>query len=186
MAASSETAAAAAAVHAAAAPSSPSLAVAKVKAAPKQRRRTGRIDLDDRIAAAKVREAMAKAAVKAARNEAKNEKKRRARLVKKAAALSCDDLERIAKLKRSGLWDPALHGGHAGAPVAEEEVESTTTHSPSTCAASSSGRASTASAAAASEAASDDIPFADVAIVEVAAPAEPDAMTDASQLPEEP
>ena len=100
---SSETAAAAAAVHAAAAPSSASLAVAKVKPAPKQRRRPGRIDLDDRIAEAKVREAMAKAAVKAARNEAKNEKKRRARLVKKAAALSCEDLERVAKLKRSGL-----------------------------------------------------------------------------------
>jgi hypothetical protein len=42
-----------------------------------------------------------------ARSEARNEKRKKARLVKKAAQLSPEDLKRIADLKRCGLWDPA-------------------------------------------------------------------------------
>ena len=85
-----------------------------------KRRRLGRIDLDDKIAEAKLKEKLAKAAVKATRAEIRNEKRRRSRLVKKAANLSVEDLEQIAKLKKAGLWDPVYGvGGDApdGPPV---------------------------------------------------------------------
>ena len=77
---------------------------------PKRRKRKElpRIDLDQSIEEAK--EAM-KRAVKAmadARAQAKNERRKKARLLKKAATLSPADLERIAILKRCGLWDPNL------------------------------------------------------------------------------
>ena len=82
-----------------------------------KRRKLGRIDLDDKIADAKLKEKVAKQAVKATRAEIRNEKRRRSRLVKKAAALSVEDLEQIAKLKKAGLWDP-IYGVGADAPVA--------------------------------------------------------------------
>jgi hypothetical protein len=94
------------------------MAAPTAKAAPK-RRKAGRIDLDERIEAAKVKEQEAKAALKKARNDAKNEKKKRGRLVRKAAGLSVDDLERIAKLKRAGLWDPSYGVGVAPGPPGE-------------------------------------------------------------------
>jgi len=37
----------------------------------------------------------------------RNEKRKKQRLMKKASNLTPDDLERIAVLKRCGLWDPA-------------------------------------------------------------------------------
>ena len=74
----------------------------------KLRKKAGHIDLDDRILLAKQRAATAMLLVKQARNEARNEKKRRTRLLRKAGALTDLDLERIAKLKRAGLWDPDL------------------------------------------------------------------------------
>jgi hypothetical protein len=183
MAASSETTAGAAEVRVAADLPSPGDAVSQVSVSPKKRKRTGRIDLDDRIAEAKHRETVARAAVKAARNTARNEKKRRARLVKKAAALSCDDLERIAKLKRSGLWDPALPGGGASAPAAVDEAASTTTPSPSTSAAASSGTASTGVATAPADGEDCAMPSAIVAVGELAGRTD---MSDESQPPEEP
>ena len=45
-----------------------------------------------------------------ARADARNEKRKKARLYKKCAQLSAMDLERIAVLKRSGMWDPNLQG----------------------------------------------------------------------------
>ena len=72
------------------------------------RKKAGHIDLDDRIMLAKQRAKTAMLLVKTARNEARNEKKRRTRLLRKASTLTSQDLERIAKLKRAGLWDPAL------------------------------------------------------------------------------
>ena len=77
---------------------------------PKRRKRKDlpRIDLDQSIEEAK--EAM-KRAVKAmadARARAKNERRKQARLLKKAATLSPAGVERIAVLKRCGLWDPNL------------------------------------------------------------------------------
>ena len=80
-----------------------------------KRRRLGRIDLDDRIAEAKLKEKLAKAAVKASRAEIRNEKRLRSRLVKKAANLSVEDLEQIAKLKRAGQRDP-VYGVGGDAP----------------------------------------------------------------------
>ena len=71
------------------------------KAPGPKRRRLGHIDLDDKIAEAKLKEKLAKAAVKATRAEIRNEKRRRTRLVKKAANLSVEDLEQIAKLKKA-------------------------------------------------------------------------------------
>jgi hypothetical protein len=58
----------------------------------------------------------AQKAVSEARAQAKNERRKKARLLKKAAGLSPADLERIAVLKRCGLWDPNL-----GAPPADED-----------------------------------------------------------------
>lgn len=86
-----------------------------------KRPKLGRIRLDDRIAEAKARESAAKIAVKAARTAMRNEKRRRARLVKKAAALSIEELEEIAKLKKAGLWNPGL-GASSDAPVDRRDV----------------------------------------------------------------
>ena len=73
-----------------------------------KRRQAGRVDVDERIEHAKQKAKEAKAAVKKAVHEARNEKKRRCRLMKKAASLSVEDLQRIAKLKRAGLRDSAF------------------------------------------------------------------------------
>lgn len=42
-----------------------------------------------------------------ARRNARNEKRKKQRLMKKASSLTAEDLERIAVLKRCGLWNPA-------------------------------------------------------------------------------
>ena len=84
------------------------------------------IDLDRSIANAR---AAAKAAAKAlasARTTARNERKKRARLVKKAAQLSSEDLERIAVLKRTGYWD-ASRGDVVEDPGAGDRSASSTT-----------------------------------------------------------
>lgn len=107
--------AAGAAVASSAVSSSPASPAVSAETGGAKRPRLGRIDLDDRIAQAKLKEKTARAAVKATRAEIRNEKRRRARLVKKAAALSVADLEQIAKLKKAGLWDP-LYGVGADAP----------------------------------------------------------------------
>jgi hypothetical protein len=69
-----------------------------------------RIDLDDSIAKAQESFKLAAKAMAKARAEARNEKRKKARLYKKCAQLSALDLERIAVLKRSGLWDPNVEG----------------------------------------------------------------------------
>ena len=80
--------------------------------------------MDDRIMNAKQQEKEAKAALKRAKADARNEKKRRSRLVRKASGLSVADLERIAKLKRAGLWDPTVERIPApGDAVAEHGEE---------------------------------------------------------------
>jgi len=73
----------------------------------RKRAKAPKIDIDALIAAhmramkeAKKMEANAKKLVR-------NEKRKKHRLVKKASSLTPDDLERIAVLKRCGLWDPA-------------------------------------------------------------------------------
>jgi hypothetical protein len=73
--------------------------------------RTGRsrvlrpdIDLDGSIRTARATIAAAHAAISKARTQARNDKRKKARLIKKASGLSSSDLERIAVLKRCGLW----------------------------------------------------------------------------------
>ena len=103
------------------------VAAPQAKAAAKRRAKPGHIDLDDRIEAAKRKAAEALAHVRIAKNEMRNEKRRRARLVKKAAGLPNEDLLKIAAFKRAGLYDPRHArmdipeaGGAAGpAPGAE-------------------------------------------------------------------
>ncbi len=87
--------------------------------APKRKRaQLPRIDLDRTIEEAKAAMKAANKAMSDARALAKNERRKKARLLKKAATLSPGDLERIAVLKRCGLWDPNLSGG----PPADAEV----------------------------------------------------------------
>ena len=67
------------------------------------RRQRPRIDLDESIAAARDAMKQAKKDMVEARRINKNEKRKKQRLLRKAAALSSEDLERIAVLKRCGL-----------------------------------------------------------------------------------
>ena len=69
-----------------------------------------RIDIDTNIARARAEMKAAQKAVAKARAAAKQEKRKKTRLLKKASNLSASDLERIAVLKRTGLWDPTLTG----------------------------------------------------------------------------
>ena len=68
-----------------------------------KRRRRPTIDIDDCIFQAREQLLKAKKIVAAAKAEARNERRRKQRVIKKAAALSMEDLERIAVLKRCGL-----------------------------------------------------------------------------------
>ena len=75
-----------------------------------KKRTHAKIDLDDKISEAMAKVKEAKANFKKAQLETRNERRKKTRIVKKAAQLSCEDLERIAVLKRVGLWNPALAG----------------------------------------------------------------------------
>ena len=95
------------------APEDIAAAKSKAKATPKahgKRKARPRIDLDDAIARAQQSFKEAAKCMAKARADARNEKRKKARLFKKAAQLSAMDLERIAVLKRSGMWDPNLQG----------------------------------------------------------------------------
>ena len=96
-----------------------------------KRRRRPTIDIDDCIYQAREQLKKAKKIVAAAKAEARNERRRKQRVVKKAASLSLEDLERIAVLKRCGLQTDApdevlgqskaasTKGAHALRPVSE-------------------------------------------------------------------
>ena len=89
-----------------------------------------------------------------ARVQARNERRKKARLLKKAAALSPQDLERIAALKRCGLRDPSL-GVPAGGDSAHDGTSPTSASACSAAAPSrsqSSGKTKPPTAQAASEA----------------------------------
>ena len=64
------------------------------------------IDIDKQIMAAAVQIKEATVAMQGAKRMARNEKRKKQRLTKKAANLSVEDLERLAVIKRCGLWDP--------------------------------------------------------------------------------
>lgn len=75
-----------------------------------KRRVAPKIDIDEAIARhlAQVKEAAK--LVHQARKHARNERRKKQRLMKKASSLTPEDLERIAVLKRCGLWAPSIEG----------------------------------------------------------------------------
>ena len=73
----------------------------------KGRAKRPRIDYDESIAQARAAMVKAQKSVAEARRVARNERRKKQRLVKKAASLSPEDLERIAVLKRCGLHCPS-------------------------------------------------------------------------------
>lgn len=120
MACAAEPSLAAEGAAAAAVAAAPAAAVAAPP--PKKRARAPKIDIDQAIAVHNESVKKAMKLVAEARRDVRNEKRRKQRLVKKAASLSSADLQRIAVLKRCGLWDPA-HGlagaGSVEAPASE-------------------------------------------------------------------
>jgi hypothetical protein len=66
------------------------------------------IDIDLNIKAAREAMKAAAKAVSVAKANQRNEMRRKQRLMKKAAGLSSGDLERIAVMKRCGLFDPTI------------------------------------------------------------------------------
>ena len=78
---------------------------AEAKASPKSKRAARpKIDLDDEIRRANELAAVSRKMLAAARNTSRNNKRAKQRLIKKAGKLSPEDLERIAVLKRCGLF----------------------------------------------------------------------------------
>lgn len=119
---SASAAAAAAVIPAPVAAAAAALAAAPAETpSPRKRRQTPKIDIDAAIARhmAEVKEAAK--LVHEARKHARNEKRKKQRLMKKAASLTPEDLERIAVLKRCGLWQPSVDA--AEAPLAEGGAE---------------------------------------------------------------
>jgi len=81
--------------------------VADDEAGRRKRAKTPKIDIDALIAQHMANMKNAKKLEAEAKKMVRNEKRKKQRLVKKASSLTPDDLERIAVLKRCGLWDPA-------------------------------------------------------------------------------
>jgi hypothetical protein len=96
------------------------------KAKRRRRRFVAELDMDKTIEAAKQAVVQARKAMGDARRLAKNEKRRRSRLIRKAAALTEADLDRMLVLKRCGLWveqpgaenQPTTAGSGSAAPPA--------------------------------------------------------------------
>ena len=109
------------------------------------------IDLDERMRAARAEVARATQAIAKARSQVRNDKRIKQRLLKKAGGLSAQDLERIAVMKRCGLWSGA--GGHP--PLGTASASSS-----AGSAGSSSAAPSPAVAAASPTAVPDDAPAA--------------------------
>jgi len=72
----------------------------------RKRARAPRIDIDAAILKHMDEIKRASKLVNDARRAARNERRRKSRLMKKAATLTPEDLERIAVLKRCGLYNP--------------------------------------------------------------------------------
>lgn len=133
----------------------------------RKRRQLPRIDLDKTIEDAKEAIKKASKAMAEARVQARNERRKKARLLKKAATLSPQDLERIAVLKRCGLWEPSM-----GVPALDGsalEIASAASASGATSACSSSSKTSQSKALTPAETACDAAePAAAAPVAEVA------------------
>ena len=79
-------------------------AEAKAKGRPRARPQRPRIDLDEQISQANQLAQVTKKMLNAARSAQRNQKRQKQRLIRKAGKLSAQDLERIAVLKRCGLY----------------------------------------------------------------------------------
>ena len=78
---------------------------AEAKASPKSKRAARpKIDLDDEIRRANELAVVSRKMLAAAKTTSRNNRRAKQRLIKKAAKLSPEDLERIAVLKRCGLF----------------------------------------------------------------------------------
>ena len=103
-------------------------AKAEPKASPKRKASRPKIDLDDEIRRANDLAAMSRKMLAAAKVSAKNNKRSKQRLIKKAGKLTPEDLERIAVLKRCGLFveegddDEGNPSGHNGATGSNKEI----------------------------------------------------------------
>ena len=75
------------------------------QASPKSKKKARpQIDLDDEIRRANDLASMSRKMLQAAKNVSRNNRKAKQRLIKEAGKLSPEDLERIAVLKRCGLY----------------------------------------------------------------------------------
>jgi hypothetical protein len=105
------------------------------QAQPKSRVKKPRIDIDDQISEANRLSEVLRKVAQAAKTTAKNGTRAKQRLVRKAGKLSSEDLERIAVLKRCGLFTGAnmetdgasqpgtpASGSQAGIPVDKSVV----------------------------------------------------------------
>ena len=113
----SNVAAAAAAVALPGTPSPPE----KVARPAAVRRKQGKIDYDFHIARQKLKMKDLSRELKKTKADSRNEKRKKQRLVRKAAQLTIVDLHRIAALKKAGIWDPEqglAEVPHAGADAA--------------------------------------------------------------------
>ena len=70
-----------------------------------------KIDLDEEIRQANALAAMSRKMLNAARSSSRNNRKAKQRLIRKAGKLSPEDLERIAVLKRCGLFEEDAEEG---------------------------------------------------------------------------
>jgi len=80
----------------------------KVPRAPGDRRKKGKIDYDHHIEMKKLEMKELGRVLKKTKADSRNEKRKKQRLVRKAASLTVTDLHRIAALKKAGIWDPGL------------------------------------------------------------------------------
>ena len=86
------------------APSAAAPTTGKAKGRARARPVRPRIDLDEQITQANKLAEVSKKMLSAARMAQRNQKKQKQRLIRKAGKLSAEDLERIAVLKRCGLY----------------------------------------------------------------------------------
>ena len=108
-------------------PRHPSAVSPKAGAKARSRPQRPRIDLDEQIAHANKLAEVSKKMLLAAKSAQKTQKKQKQRLIRKAGKLSAEDLERIAVLKRCGLYadeeeQAADTENGSGPPVDTEEV----------------------------------------------------------------
>ena len=98
-----------------AAPSAAAEAKGKAKGRARARPVRPRIDLDEQITQANKLAEVSKKMLSAAKTAQRNQKKQKQRLIRKAGKLSAEDLERIAVLKRCGLYaDDQEEGSESG------------------------------------------------------------------------